>query len=102
MGDALSVAKLRWATGNVGGLVRLNINEGSLAEGDPRGSWIDSTYALTCHHVARPTRTVDIKGENTGEPLLGWTHRHNVGIHCVCYESQLYSGLIPLQVTTPP
>ena len=56
MGDAMSVTDLPWAAGSVGGFVRLDLGETALTESDPRRAWRNSTFALTCHHVVRPTR----------------------------------------------
>ena len=70
MGDAISVTALPWGSGSLGGFVRLTADEATLSHDDPRRKWIDRTYALTCHHVVRPTRE---KSDfvNTGE----WTSR---------------------------
>lgn len=71
MGDELSVAALTWATGSVGGFIRLTADVTSLAVNDPRRTWVEKTYALTCHHVVRPTCPRFVEGQNTGErPLI--------------------------------
>ena len=67
MGEAISAGSLSWASGSVGGFVRLAVDEASLTDNDPRREWNKPTYALTCHHVLRPTRTDEVKGTNTGE-----------------------------------
>ena len=67
LGAPLSVAHLPWATGSLGGYVRLSVVDDSIVENDHRRGWAGRVYALTCHHVLRPTRPAGIEAPEGGE-----------------------------------
>ena len=67
LGAPLSVAHLPWATGSLGGYVRLSVVDDSIPENDHRRCWAARVYALTCHHVLRPTRQAGIEAPEGGE-----------------------------------
>jgi hypothetical protein len=66
IGDPISVANLPWAKGSLGGFFRLSVDETTVSKDDPRLHWVKQTYALSCHHVLRPTRPPGITGEEAG------------------------------------
>ena len=69
-GDSLAVEGLRWAYGTLGGYVRLSVDGAELADDDPRLGWCEKIYALTCHHVVRPTRKEKVNEDNQGTLTL--------------------------------
>ena len=67
LGASLSVSKLPWARGSLGGYVCLSLDENSTLKDDPRRCWVAGVYALTCHHVLRPTRPPGVEVPEGGE-----------------------------------
>ena len=69
-GAPLSVANVSWATGTVGGYFRLSLNDAHIPADDPRQQWTKGTYALTCHHIFRPTRPPGIEASEGGQSFI--------------------------------
>ena len=69
-GAPLSVSNVSWATGTVGGYFRLTVDDAHIPADHPRLQWTKGTYALTCHHVLRPTRPPGIEVPEGGQSSI--------------------------------